>query len=242
MNTIIINNITYLLSEERRAALVLSCQAQDEHISIPQQVEKDGIHYTVKGIGKYAFKNCPLKTISLPETILLIDDYAFIYCRQLESIRIPEGIKEIAQYCFSNCVNLSRVELPETIRIIHQSAFATCWNLKHITFPQRLCEIGKMAFFCCYQLQDVTLPRYMVQVDDCAFAFCKKLNTITIPGLVERVGNSTFLGCEQLQAIILKHTDTDTLQALHCYYLTKTPLRELKDKFRTIRSTKNPIK
>ena len=153
MNTIIINHITYLLSEERRAALVLSCQAQDEHISIPQQVEKDGIHYTVKGLGKYAFKNCSLKTISLPETILLIDDYAFIYCRQLESIRIPEGIKEIAQYCFSNCVSLSKVELPETIRIIHQSAFATCWNLKHITFPQRLCEIGKMAFFCCYQLQ-----------------------------------------------------------------------------------------
>ena len=96
-----------------------------------------------------------------------------------------------------------------------------------------------MAFFCCYQLQEITLPKYMVQVDDCAFAFCKKLTRFTIPGVVERLGNTIFLGCEQLQSIVIKHHDAEMLQSLTHYYLTETPLRELKDKIRTFTSTKD---
>ena len=70
----------------------------------------------------------------------------------------------------------------------------------------------------------------MVQVDDCAFAFCKKLTRFTIPGVVERLGNTIFLGCEQLQSIVIKHHDAEMLQALTDYYLTETPLGELKEK------------
>ena len=59
-------------------------------ITIPESVsDYDGNVYTIVGIGEYAFAASSITSISLPQTIRFIDDYAFMQCMSLKSIDLP---------------------------------------------------------------------------------------------------------------------------------------------------------
>ena len=48
-----------------------------------------------------------LKTVSLPDTITVIDKFVFNGCESLEYIRIPETVTSIGDFAFSNCYSLT---------------------------------------------------------------------------------------------------------------------------------------
>lgn len=203
MTTISLDHITYILHEQAKSATVLTCQSQATHIVIPEQIAHDGENYTMKRIGEYAFKNCPMQTISLPDTICTIEENAFCFCRKLQHVRIPALVKIIPAYCFSHCTHLTAVELTEQTKWISQNAFATCFGLQSINL-QHVQVIQKMAFFNCKSLQSVVLSNELICVEDFAFAFCSQLTTCTMPvRYLERYGKSVFLCCDKLQTIFL---------------------------------------
>ena len=58
-------------------------------------------------IGLVAFSSCEnLKSIVLPKSLTLIDEFAFSDCHSLESIVIPENVTEIRQGAFFDCKSL----------------------------------------------------------------------------------------------------------------------------------------
>jgi len=82
---------------------------------VPASIEYGGKKYAVTSIGEYAFIRCPLlKSVTLPSSLVKIEDGAFGLCSALESIEFPEGVKEV-EASFSSCKNLKSIVLPSSV-------------------------------------------------------------------------------------------------------------------------------
>ncbi len=75
-----------------------------------------------KSIAAYAFEHNPvLKSIDLPNSLTVIDEYAF--ASSLNCVNIPNSVKRIGRYAFENC-DLKSVCIPESVDTIGYHAFA----------------------------------------------------------------------------------------------------------------------
>lgn len=124
-------------------------------------VVKSGVTY----IGAYSMGYA--KTISLPDTVEKIGNYAF-FESGVEKIKLPASLKEIGAYTFYNSC-LESVTLPKNIKKIGDSAFeGTC--LDSIILPDGLESIGKRAFIDNY-LNDIRIPKSVKTIGDNAFGY-----------------------------------------------------------------------
>lgn len=81
-------------------------RGKDTEVSVPETI--DG--YLVTRIGKKAFlSNKMLKQISLPESIIQIEDWAFACCGKLSRIILPYHRMEIGQGIFKDCFVLEQI-------------------------------------------------------------------------------------------------------------------------------------
>ncbi len=91
--------------------------------------------FQVTSISKNAFKNCKtLKgTISIPDTVTYIGDYAFYNCKNITKVTIPANVSTIGKGTFQNCKKLKLVYFKSAkIKKIGQKAFFS--NKKGRTF------------------------------------------------------------------------------------------------------------
>ena len=56
--------------------------------------------------GQHTFVNSSLKSLILPESVQIIDDYSFSQCEDLEYIYIPDRVTEISKTAFNGCDNV----------------------------------------------------------------------------------------------------------------------------------------
>ena len=89
----------------------------------------------LKTIGEYAFAYTSVKNITLPEGLETISNGAFCDCDDLVSVVIPEGVTDIGEYAFYYCSSLKSVKLPSTIKNINDVAFSSCYELEQVTIP-----------------------------------------------------------------------------------------------------------
>lgn len=89
------------------------------------------LHYPCQKSGAY----------TIPESVTLIQDYAFYCCDYLTDITIPDGVTWIGEYAFAWCSSLTSVTVPDTVENIGSWAFAGCYDLKEITILSTYCEI-----------------------------------------------------------------------------------------------------
>ncbi len=71
--------------------------------------ESYNISPSVTDIRKGAFLGCNAQSITIPNSVVNIEDFAFLNCRQLKSIIIPDGVININIQAFSFCTNLTDV-------------------------------------------------------------------------------------------------------------------------------------
>ena len=64
-----------------------------------------------------------METVTLPDSLLFIDDQAFYACRELAGINFPEGPIRIGGMAFTDCSLLQCVELPGTLTELGDSVF-----------------------------------------------------------------------------------------------------------------------
>ena len=69
-------------------------------------------------------KGSKLEHISIPETVVFIEDNSFGNCEQLRTVDIEgEGLEVIGAYAFSDCRALRKINLPESVTDIDEGAF-----------------------------------------------------------------------------------------------------------------------
>lgn len=96
-----------------------------------------------------------VRSVSFPDGITTIGDYAFYECR-LTSVTIPEGVTKIGDGAFYFCGSLSSVTLPESLTTIGESAFNST-KLTTVTIPKNVTAIGDYAFTDCNCLTSITV-------------------------------------------------------------------------------------
>ncbi len=89
--------------------------------------------------------------------VISIGDWAFFNC-SLTSITIPDSVTSIGEYAFYDCDNLVSVNFGKNSKLdsIGDDAFFGCYSLTEITVPASITNIGYHAFYGCDNLQNVT--------------------------------------------------------------------------------------
>ena len=84
---------------------------------------------------------------------------AFQECYSLTSVTIPNSVTGIEDYAFSQCYSLTSVTIPDLVSFIGRRAFYDCTSLKSINIPNSVTSIGEEAFSWCRSLQCVSFER-----------------------------------------------------------------------------------
>ena len=170
-------------------------------VTIPSKITYNSQVYDVTAIGECAFKESSVTSVTLPGSILSIDEQAFYDCRQLVSVSLPESVTSIGRSAFDGCTKLSSAQIPAKVKSIGIQAFANCQSLTSITIPSSTETMGAYAFYDCSGLTSVTIQEGITSIPNNAFYYCTSLPSVTIPSSVTSIGSAAFSGCSSLATI-----------------------------------------
>ena len=131
---------------------------------------------------------------------------AFYNCSSLTSITIPDGVTSIGEYAFWGCTSLTSVTIPDSVTSIGGKAFSGCSSLTSITIPNSVTSIENETFYGCSSLTSITIPNSVTSIGYKAFTGCTSLTSITIPNSVTSIVHETFYGCSSLTSITFQGT------------------------------------
>lgn len=95
---------------------------------IPDDI--DGV--PVEEIGFYAFEAQPVTSVTIPDTVKVIGEGAFIDCASLTSIKLPTALETIERGAFAGCTALTEITVPEEVKEIKRGAFASCASMRSL--------------------------------------------------------------------------------------------------------------
>jgi len=97
-------------------------------------------------IGDSAFAKSGLESITIPNSVLLIDEYAFQECENLKTVTIGNGVKIIEDYAFIGCSALTTVTIGSGIKGIYNMAFANCSSLTTFNIGVEELNLGERCY------------------------------------------------------------------------------------------------
>ncbi|MEL3906274.1 MAG: leucine-rich repeat protein [Treponema sp.] len=202
-----------------------------EALSDDYPIDRSLTVYAVTNYTKFRIEDSTLKgytgarpegNIIIPETVILIDSYAFFGCTGLTQLALPDNLTTIGGSAFSGCTGLTgTLVFPASLKNINggwgnttEGAFKGCTNLTGADFSActNLTAIGSSAFEDCSGLTQLALPDNLTTIGYYAFAGCTGLTgTIVFPASLKTLGfpenwdtyKGCFEGCTKLTGLDL---------------------------------------
>ena len=172
------------------------------------QAESNSIFEIDKNGGFYSCYS--LKTVTIPEGMTDIGNYAFYGCKNLKEIELPESVARIGDRTFAMCSNLSKMTIPAAIERIGDSAFSlTPWYdslLFHrdlVIFNGTVYDAGRRC------TGTVTVPDYVIAIGDYAFYSCPGLQAVILPESVKTIGKYAFCDCPDLRSVVFLNPECE---------------------------------
>ena len=164
---------------------------------------------SVTSIGNYAFYDCDsLTSLTIPNSVTSIGDYAFYDCNSLISLTIGNSVTSIGDYTFYGCNSLTSLTIPNSVTSIGDYAFCDCDSLTSLTIGNSVTSIGDWAFGDCNRLISLTIPNSVTSIGDWAFYYCNSLTSLTIGNSVTSIGIAAFVGCYSLTTLTIPNSVT----------------------------------
>ena len=168
--------------------------------------------YKDEGFGAYIVSNTYENgkgIITFNGDVTMIGEWAFDRRYNLKSIIIPDGVVLVDSHAFNNCSSLTNVTIPDSVIMINYWGFAWCTSLTNIIIPDSVTTIEEGAFYNCESLKDVTIGNQVTWIGDEVFSCCDNLTSITIPNSVTTIGESVFIFCDNLKEFKGKFASDD---------------------------------
>ena len=186
---------------------------------------------------------CPTgkDNIQIPNSIKVIDLYAFEYCNLITSLFIPSNIEEITPRTFVYMERLSSFTVDQNNKYYtsvdgvlytkNLSELISCPKLKEtLTIPDGVQVINP--YSCSYMpnLISVNMPNSVYRIGDRAFRDCKKLSNINLSENIEYLDEMALSNCLGLFSISLPRSirslgdnaisGCENLESIYCYAVT----------------------
>ena len=113
------------------------------------------------------------------------------YNYSLHEVSFSDAMSEIGNFAFAYCKNLESVHLNNSLIRIGQSAFKRT-KIKEVDIPASVQTIEYGAFYHCSELDTVILHEGIKEIWSEAFAYCSSLKSIFIPASVTRIAYNAF--------------------------------------------------
>ena len=101
---------------------------------------------------KIAINGEIITSITIPNSVTSIGNYAFYKCTSLTSITIPNSVTSIGNCAFYGCSRLTSITIPNSVTSIGSNAFAGCSSLTSITClgttPPNASDLGAPTSTC----------------------------------------------------------------------------------------------
>lgn len=158
---------------------------------------------TVQRIGSFCRFADTVTTVAIPESVTIIEEYAFNDCSGLSQIIISDNVRSIGKSAFSGCAGLSEITIPGCITTIEENTFWKCSGLSNVIIPDGVIKIENSAFSECNSLTDLVIPDSVTSIGDWAFSRCSELKTITISDNITELDSIAFYNCKAVSKIII---------------------------------------
>ena len=178
---------------------------------------------SVRAIGVSAFrKNQSLKSVTLNNSMELIDQSLFNTCDELAVVHGGKNVKNIAYYAFYGCDSLRSIK-DVTPVTIGEGAFSSCRKLENFNFS-RIKSIGYEGFYLCYSLKEADLTT-LTSIESRSFCACTSLKKVTFGNDITTIKSSAFQVCDSLEEVILG-SSVKSLES-YCFYNDKNALKRV---------------
>ena len=188
----------------------------------------EGVH-TIDMLAFSREKKAEIKSIQLPQSLEIIENWAFDHCKKLERVIIPVGVKEIGRGAFYSCSSLKEVII-EGAPQMGESVFSwTPWeeaefkkagseidghtllrvhpDLTKYTIPPEVKIIGRDAFKNS-KIKEIDIPKGVTRIGICAFSY-SELERISLPDTLRVIDSYAFSNCENLTELTVPKSVTD---------------------------------
>ena len=222
-----IGNFTYRILDDNESVSVESASIDiSGNVSIPAMVRNEGSTYSVSEIAENGFAGCSwMTTITIPDGLTTIRDYAFSGCNNLIEIRInsedPPTVNASAFDGVDKTKCLLRVPAGCGDKYRNAPVWKDFWMVaaeddiivNGITYEVN--EDGTATILSANRSaeDEYVVPssviingvEYIVtEIGANAFNGCKDMSSVTIPETIELIGDHAFAGCENLLEIYVE--------------------------------------
>lgn len=193
----------YILLDDG-TAMITGYRGSETNLVLPESVEG----HIVTGLSRSFGYNTPsvknIRTVTIPDTITVIEPGAFLFAEYLAEFRIAEthptlafsgGVlyntekQSIMLYLQGNTAE--HFDVPDGIREIEDKAFIRA-RLSSLSLPATMERIGRESFDQCSFLADISLPEGLKSIGADAFDNCDRLKQIVIPATVTDIEEAAF--------------------------------------------------
>lgn len=127
--------------------------------------------YPVTTIGNLAFVfNTSLTNVVIPNSILSIEDSAFLGCYNLACLKFGTNLVSIGNFTFQFCTSLTNIAIPDSVESMGDDSFSECYSLVSIWIGGGVTNVGD---------EPLMGPGGAV-TDDGAFLNCTNLTAINV--------------------------------------------------------------
>ncbi len=159
--------------------ILLLYHGNDYNITVPEGVKFISTAFSALN-GKTLDEKRRMDSVTLPDGLETIGDYAFSCCTYLKSIDIPDSVTSVGKAAFEDCQQLSEIKLSKNVARIEAYTFSGCVYLEEYTVPEGIEYVGAKAFSECNFLEKLVIGKDVAYFDISALDECTALAELSV--------------------------------------------------------------